>query len=398
MPIAQFVRFARLLAVVAAAALLVPAAPARAADPYDIYVILALTGPFAFLGGAEQASLRTIEGIANKQGGIRGRPVHFIIADDQSQPSVAVQLANGIIAKNVPVMLGPTYVASCFAVAALVRANGPVAYCFAPSIHPATGSFTFSAGISTVDQATAMLTFAQAKHWKRLGLISSSDATGQDAEARTVEAYDTGKYPGVSIIDKERFAPADVSLAAQAAKLKAAKVDAIMLGTVGTSTGTALRSLHDAGLDIPVITNFGNMLHAQLNQYAEFIPREMYFAAPRFISRDISRTGPVRDAQLSFYRAFNAQGIDPDVPHNLAWDATWVVIDALRHLGTDVSGKQLQDYLETLHGYAATDGIFDYRDGSQRGIGLSGLVVARWDGAKKTWSTVSEIGGKPLAR
>jgi len=54
------------LAAVAMLAFLLGLAPARAADPYDIYAILALTGPFSFLGNAEAASLRLIETNVNK--------------------------------------------------------------------------------------------------------------------------------------------------------------------------------------------------------------------------------------------------------------------------------------------------------------------------------------------
>jgi branched-chain amino acid transport system substrate-binding protein len=105
----------RFLCALAAVALLVAAlapAPAAAADPYEIDVILSLSGPFAFLGNAAKA-LRTLEPLVNAQGRIDGRPIRFAIQDDQSQPAVAVQLANGIIAKHVALMLGPTYAASC---------------------------------------------------------------------------------------------------------------------------------------------------------------------------------------------------------------------------------------------------------------------------------------------
>jgi branched-chain amino acid transport system substrate-binding protein len=87
---------------IAVAALLAGLAPApvRAADPYQIDVILSLTGAFAFLGTAEGESLKTLETLINKEGGINGQPVHFNLMDDQTQPAVAVQLANGVIAKH----------------------------------------------------------------------------------------------------------------------------------------------------------------------------------------------------------------------------------------------------------------------------------------------------------
>jgi branched-chain amino acid transport system substrate-binding protein len=143
----------RLTGAVAAAVLIAgmsASVPARAADPYTIDVILSLTGAFAFLGTAEGESLKTLETLINKEGGIKGQPVHFNLLDDQTSPAVAVQLANGIIAKHPPVMLGPTFLASCLAIAPLMR-NGPVDYCFAPTIHPAPGSYVFSGGASSYD-------------------------------------------------------------------------------------------------------------------------------------------------------------------------------------------------------------------------------------------------------
>ena len=372
--------------------------PASAAEPYDINVIVAATGPLALIGGDEQQALRLLETVINKDGGINGQPIHFVIQDDQSQPQIAVQLVNGIIAKHVPVMLGPTYGASCLAVAPLLR-NGPVAYAFCPSVQPSPGSYMFSASVATHDQTIAMLTFAKSMGWKRIGIAATSDSTGVDGEAQVDQVINFPQFAGISVVDHERFAVSDVSFSAQATRLKAANPDLIIITSVGTPSGTSLRALKDAGLEkTPVIANFGNLIHAQLEQYAAFLPNHMYLTAPRFVTHDVSRSGPVRDAQLAFYRAFAAQGIDPDVAHNLAWDPALVIVDALRHVGTSATAKQVLDYLESMHGFAGTNGLFDFRDGSQRGIGLSSVVVVEWNPAKKSWATVSEIGGKARSK
>jgi ABC-type branched-subunit amino acid transport system substrate-binding protein len=104
----------------------------------------------------------------------------------------------------------------------------------------------------------------------------------------------------------------------------------------------------------------------------------------------------VRDAQQLFYRSFNALNVDPDVGNSQSWDPTLIVIDALRHAGTAASPKQLLDYIEALHDFPGSDGIYDFRDGSQRGIGLDSIVICRWNPGKKTWDAASEPGGKPL--
>ena len=112
-------------ALAAGIALLAAAPAAPTGDPYDVYVLLPLSGSVSFYATAQQQTFKAIEAEANRTGGIGGRPLHFVIQDDQSDPRVDVQLASGIIAKNVPLILGPTYVASCLSIAPLVR-NGPV--------------------------------------------------------------------------------------------------------------------------------------------------------------------------------------------------------------------------------------------------------------------------------
>jgi branched-chain amino acid transport system substrate-binding protein len=266
-----------IFAVAAVAALVIPlqAAPSRAAEPLEINVIVSLTGPFAFIGSAEAKSVQAIEKIVNATGGIKGQPVKMIIQDDGSNPATAVQLASGIIAKKPTILLGPTYLASCLAVAPLVTANnGPVMYCFAPTLHPPAGSYLFSGGPSSNDQAKAQMRFVEGKGWKKAVLIASTDATGQDTEARWVDEYNSGKYPGLQLLDREHFAPADTSVAAQLAKMKSFNPDMIIDATVGTSTATVLRAVKDAGMDtLPMMSSLGNVIHAQMDQYTTILPK-----------------------------------------------------------------------------------------------------------------------------
>ena len=137
-----------------------------AADTYEINVILPQTGGASFLGKAEQHAIELVQKSVNAGGGIHGRPLHFNFFDDQSSPQTAVQMANQVLASHPSVIMGPSIVAMCNAVAPLMQ-NGPVMYCMSPGIHPAKGSYVFTSSVSTHDLANALIRYFRLKGWTR---------------------------------------------------------------------------------------------------------------------------------------------------------------------------------------------------------------------------------------
>ena len=386
----------RFAAVALLTSLALAVTPASAApEPYEINVILAMSGLAGLIGQQEAQSLHALETMVNATGGIRGTPIHFAISDDQSNPATTVPLETGILAKNVPVILGPTLTGSCAAVAPLVK-NAVVQYFFSPSMHPAAGSTTFSSFISTKDLSLAAIRYFRERGWTRIALITSTDASGQDGYNVVLENLQLPENKGITLVANERFGIADVSVAAQMARIKAANPQALLTWTTGTPFGTVLHGVSDSGLNVPVMSSPANLIRAQVLQYAGFLPPQVYFVGGRFGSHDVVRPGPLRDAQDTFYRALKAEKVDPESTHTFSWDPALIVIDALKHLGTSASAAQIHAYIEQLHGFAGVNGLYDFRDGSQRGLGLSSAVIVQWSPAKSTFVAVSSGGGLPL--
>ncbi len=381
-------------------ALLVSAAlsagPLGAADVYVIPVVMSLTGSAAFLGKSEAQALGLVEQLVNKQGGVKGRRIHFDIADDQSNPQTAVQLTNGAIAKKPPVMLGSSVVGTCSAMAAIVKPSGPVQYCFSPGIHPTKDSYTFSSSINTADLAVAALRFFHGKHWNKVAIITSTDASGQDAANAFNDAVKLHENEGVTLVAAEHFNPTDVSVSAQMTRIISAHPDAIVAWSTGTPFGTLLRGITDAGIDLPVLGGNGNLTYPQLEQYKSFVPKQMYFPSPRFFAREQVRPGPIRDAQNQFYAAFKPTGVRPDNAHSFSWDPALIVVDALRHTGLQASPEAVRSYIENLHGFVGINGVYDFRDGSHRGLSENAAIIIRYDASKATFTGVSQAGGAPL--
>ena len=388
-----------IIAVLAAGAAWAAVPPsADAASPYDLPVMLPLTGGAAFVGDGERAGLEALQELVNNAGGIGGRPLHLVFHDDETSPQMAVQLATTILASGTPVLLGSTITAMCNAEAPLMAA-GPVMWCYSPGIHPPPGGYVFSAEISTGDLARALIRYFRIKGWTRLGVMTSTDASGQDAERGLDATVKLPENQGVSIVAREHFNPSDVSVAAQIANIKAARPQAFIAWSTGAPVATIFKGLAQEGLRIPVGTTNGNMSNAQMKQYAAFLPAELYIpTGPYTPHAGQFRLDPrVEAAQQAMYRVMAAHHLPIDNQSVTPWDATMIVIEALRHLGTDASAKAVRDYVDRLTDYAGVWGVYDFKAVPQRGIGLDDTVVTRWDPKDERWTWVSRPGGVPLA-
>ena len=373
-------------------------ATARAADNYDINVILPQTGGASFLGKAEMHALELVQKTVNASGGIHGKQLQFKFYDDQSSPQTAVQMANQVLATKPSVMIGPAIVAMCNAVAPLVK-EGPVMYCMSPGIHPPAGSYVFTSSVSTHDLENALIRYFRMKGWTRIALITSTDASGQDAERGVDEVLKLPENKDVKLVERVHFNPTDVSVAAQIERVKAAKPQAFIAWSTGAPIATIFKGIVQAGLDVPVATTDGNMTYAQMKQYASFLPKQLYFPSAAWAARGpgVEVPAAVQKAQDEFYAAYKAEGAAPDAAANHGWGPAMTVIDALRKLPENATAVQVRDYLAKQTSYAGINGVYDFQKVPQRGLSVHNAIVTRWDAAQQRWEPVSKATGIPLA-
>ena len=378
------------------AALLIMASEARAAEPYTIQVVLPLTGPAAFLGTAEQIALQRFEAKYGETELIGGRPIRFEFHDDQSSPQTAVQLATQIVAQKPAVILGSGIVAMCNAMAPLMR-RGPVMYCFSPGIHPPPGSFIFSGSSSTRDLAEAQIRFFRLKGLKKLAIITSTDASGQDAARNIRELLAMPENKDIEVVGEQTFNPTDISASAQVQRLKGADPQAVIAWSTGAAIGTVFKAINDAGMDVPVATTDGNMTYAAMERFAAILPKQLYIPSPEWPQSDKLQVEPaVADAKKHFFDAFAGTNIRPDAASTYSWDPAMLVIRALQKLGPDATPEQLRAYLAGLKGVAGVNGMYDFPAVPQRGLDDSNVVVTLWDKTSQKWLVVSKARGEPL--
>ncbi len=368
----------------------------QAADPFEIDAISSLTGPSTFVGQGTQQGLAAVERIVNGAGGIRGRPVKFVLHDDQSNPQLIVQIANQIMARNPPVILGGTFGASCRAMFPLSK-SGPVMYCMTPAVVPAIGSYDFSAGVANEDLTRAAIRYFRQRGWMRIATITATDATGQDNDRAIDDVLELPENRSVTLVDREHFAILDLSVNAQIVRVKSSTAQVLIIGTAGTPTGTIMRGITEVGLTIPVGINYGNATHPQMSQLAKYLPKELYFFGTPFLSPQQVRDRATKRAVDQYYSTLGSLGYKPDASQVAGYDTASIVTYVFQKIGTNASAEQFRVYLANLKGWVGVNGPYDFKTYPQRGLGPNTAVISRWDPEKEAWIGVSKPGGDPLS-
>ena len=365
-----------------------------AGTPIELPAILPLTGTFAFFGQASQKTMQLVQDDVNAKGGIHGRPLHITFMDDQSSPQQSVQFMNGLIAKKTPLVLGPAVTATCAAAAPLVAANGPVMFCISPFIN--LTPYVYVTAGTALDSAVVVLRYYRLKGYKRFAMLNSTDASGAALDKAFEDAFALHENSGLTLVAHQHFAPADQSVAAQMANIKAAAPHVLISWTVGSPFATVLRGIHDSGLDVPLVANGANMTMAQMAQLLDFVPRELDFLTIPTAIHGSDVPPKVAVSERAFFSLFAKAGIKPDGGYANGYDMTILAVDALKHTPPDATAVQIKDYFSHLQAFPGANALYDYRFG-QRGSTQNGFEIGRLNSTKTDFEPVSKPGGTPLA-
>jgi branched-chain amino acid transport system substrate-binding protein len=367
-------------------------------EPVEIPVVISITGYAAFLGEIQVKTFPLIENYVNQTGGIQGRPVKFRIYDEASNPTVAVQVVTQALANSkVPVFVGPEIQAACNSTFSLFK-DGPVGFCISPADLPERGSYRFSANASLDDMVAVTLRYLRVRGLNRIAFVNSTDAAGQAIDKAFAEGLARPDNKSFIVTTQEHFAPGDISIAAQIARIKASNPHVLIGFTTGTPLQTILRSYRDGGLTVPFISAPGTLVYTQIEQYKQILPKELLFPGTpeRLLVDDpggLNSKDPVRRVQAAYRAAFKPTGIRPDYAPLLVWDAALLAVDILRHVGPNGTAQEARAYIANLRNFPGVLGYHDFRGGKQRGVGIDALAMDRWDPAKDDFVALSKTGG-----
>lgn len=229
-----------LTAAAVAAVFAMPAAALAQTSDITIGISISTTGPAAALGIPERNAL---EFVPKEIGGV---PLKVIVLDDGGDPTAATTNARRFVTESkADIIMGSSTTPPSVAISTVANEAGIPHFGLAPfPISPERAKWSVSMPQPVPVMGKVIYQHMASKNVKTIGYIGYSDSYG-DLWFNDLKNQ-TGPM-GMTIVDEERFARPDTSVAGQVLKLVAANPDAILIGASGTAAALPQSALRERG-------------------------------------------------------------------------------------------------------------------------------------------------------
>jgi branched-chain amino acid transport system substrate-binding protein len=380
---------------VAAIAFAATAAPATAQETLKIGVILPLSGPAAGIGNEDLDGIRYA---LNEIGGkIEGKPVEFVIADDQNTPNQALTEARRLVESDgVIAVIGTLNSAVALAIHPYTT-RAKVPYVTGGIATDLTGArksdYTFRSSVAAGQQEPPLARYLYSHGMKRGIFMGSDYAAGHDAVAAVGGAL---KKLGGAVVAEMYPRQGETDYAPYFSRISGNSADFVYGYFFGGDTLRFVRQYASFDSKVPLV-----MTGAALS--AAGVAQNLGAAVNGVISPEMwwvwSLDDPASKTFIEQYTKMFGKG-----PENIAVDGyikAEVVLQALKDLHGKVSdGTALAAAIKKVHFPMAGGGDFRF---DQNNNPIVTIRIVRWewrDGAAlpKVIESVTNVGqaGNPL--
>ena len=357
---------------------------ATALADINVGVTVSATGPAASLGIPEKNTFDLLPTT------IGGEKINWIVLDDGSDTTKAVQNAKKLIGENkVDVLLGSTITpASLAMIDTAVEGETPMISMAASAriVDPANPKtrWIFKTPQSDALMADAIAVSMKAAGVTTMGYIGFADAYG---DGWLAEMKRSAQLAGIKVIAEEKYNRNDTSVTGQVLKLIAAKPDAVLIGAAGTPGATPQKELVARGYKGRIYQTHGVANPDFLRVVGKDGNGTLLPAGPMLVYEQLPDSNPVKKVAAGYITQYEKKFGTRSTFGGHAYDAYLLLNSAIPEAlkkakpGTKEFRAALRDALEKAN-VVATHGVYVMTPHDHNGLDNRARMMVRIDDGK----------------
>jgi branched-chain amino acid transport system substrate-binding protein len=359
---------------------------AQAAEPIKLGAFFDLTGTSSAIGTPTKLVAEMVVKKINDEGGINGRPLQLVIADDEGDPTKAAIIAKKFTESDkVAAIIGPTRTDTGMAAKPIVEQMkvptfmtvGGDAVIVVPPY-----KYTFKSPQRTAVAVRKTYAYLKKTGIQKIGIITAADGFGKDGKA-ALESL--AKEFGINIVIAESFQPTDTDMTTQLVKIKAASPDAIICWTIGKAGAIIAKNVKQLAIKAPLFQCHGLPDPVYVQLAGDASEGNMMPSTKLMVASQLPNSDPQKKVILEFIRLYkDVFHYDKQFPINThsgyAWDAIYIVANAMKKAGTDP--EKLRDAIEQTKGYVGVSGTYNITSEDHNGLGVDSMVMVQVSGGQ----------------
>jgi branched-chain amino acid transport system substrate-binding protein len=356
---------------------------AWSAEPIKLGAFFDLTGAGSAIGTPTKLVAEMVVKKINAEGGINGRPLQLIIADDEGDPTKAAIVAKKFIESDkVVAIIGPTRTDTGMASKPIIeQMKVPTFMCVGgdPVITVPPFKWTFKSPQRTSVAVKKSFEYLKRKGIQKIAIITSADGFGRDGKnwlEKMAPDY------GLKIISGESFQATDNDMTTQLIKIKAASPEAIICWTIGKAGSIVSKNVKQLGIQAPLFQCHGLPDPIYIKLAGEASEGNIMPATKLMVASQLADSDPQKKVIVEFIRLYkDVYQYDRQFPINThsgyAWDAIYIVANAMKKAGTN--NEKLREAIEKTKNYIGISGIYNISAEDHNGLGLDSMVIVQID-------------------
>ena len=362
-------------------AFVLAASTGHGAEAIKLGAFFDLTGTSAAIGTPTKLVAEMVVKKINDEGGINGRPLQLVIADDEGDPTKAAIIARKFTESDkVTAIIGPTRTDTGMAAKPVVEQMKVPTFMTvggdAPIVVPPF-KYTFKSPQRTTVAVQKTYSYLKKKGMQKVAIITAADGFGKDGKAALEKL---APEFGITLVMAESFQATDKDMTAQLIKIKAANPDAIICWTIGAAGAIVAKNVKQLAIKAPLFQCHGLPDPVYVQLAGDASDGNIMPSTKLMVASQLPNSDPQKKVITEFVRLYNdVYHYDRQFPINThsgyAWDAIYMVANAMKKAGTD--NEKLRDAIEQTKGYVGVSGTYTITPEDHNGLGIDSMVMVQ---------------------